>query len=334
MIRVSNSQKLLLGVFLVLVSIISSVVAATVTINTDNRFEFGQGLYQVGACDSFVDITAETDGTNITEVIIDGLDISSCPDTYLRIKFFGSGTAPLNLYQESTTAVNRILLYINGQSGRIRGIDFLNSRGLVPNPYEDSCSDFLLQDCKSDGYLDLDYLEGRYRLIFAQPMAVPGAFNSFTIETASEPFPTSTDCNIDPLVTGVAQNPGSLLAGAIIDNLTIQNCAEKYIRIRFFEDPDPNPLGIYEDSVTEVNRILLYVNGQSDFLTGLEFIHSQGLRVQSYQQCTSGLNPDCRTDGILSLDYLNGRYTLTFETPTATFNDVDRYQVDVADELP
>lgn len=335
MIRISQKQKLLFGVVLLGASLLSTVVAATVTINTNNRVEFGQGLYKVGACDSFVDISAESNGTNITQIIIDGLDIKSCPNTYLRIKFFGSGNSPLNLYEESDTAVNRILLFINGKSGRIGGIDFLNSQGLVPNPYENYCSDPFLVDCKSDGYLDLDYFEGRYRLIFAEPMAVPGAFASFTLETSGDPFTTSTACDVNPVVTTLSQNPGSLLEGAILDNLTIQNCDDKYIRIRFFSStPNSSPLGIYRDSTgSAVNRVVLYVNGQSDFLTGLQFVHSQGTKVTNYQSCPGGLNPDCRKDDYLSLDYLNGRYTLKFETPVATFSNVSRYEVDVADEL-
>lgn len=334
MIKISQKQKLLFGVILLGASLLSTVVAATVTINTDNRVEFGQGLYQVGACDSFVDISAKSNGTNITEVIIDGLDISSCPETYLRIKFFGSGTSPLNLYEESSTAVNRILLFINGRSGRIDGIDFLNSRGLIPNPYQPSCNDPFLTDCKSDGFLKMDYFQGRYHLIFVDPMAVPAAFNSFTIETSGDPFATSTDCNLDPVITAVQQSSGSGLSGFIIDNLTIQNCQGKYIRTRFYPSgTNASPLPLYQDTETAVSRVLLYVNGQSDFLNGLEFIHSRGLRVQSYQPCPSGLNLDCKTDGILSLDYFNGRYTLTFQNPLATFSNVSRYQVDVANEL-
>lgn len=337
MIKISQKQKLLFGVFLLFASLISTVVAATVTINADNRVEFGQGLYRVGACDSFVDIKARSNGTNITQVIIDGLDIKSCPDTYIRIKFYGPGASPLNLYRETVTAVNRILLKVNGKAGRIEGIDFLNSRGLVPE-YEPFCSDALLINCKSDGFLDLDYLEGRYRLIFTNPMAVPEAFNSFTIETSSEEFNTSTVCTLDPLVTRVAQNPGSLMKGFILDNLTIQNCQGKYIRVRFYSSsptssPPPAPLAIYQDSVTAVTDVTLYVNGQSDFLTGLDFLHSQGIRVLSYQPCSGGIDPDCRKDQYLTLDYFNGRYTITFETPLATFNSVTHQQVDVSNSL-
>lgn len=185
---VSRQQKFLFGAFLLLVSVVTSVFAATVTINTDNRVEFGQSLYQVGACDSFVDISAESDGTNITEIIIDGFEIRNCPDTYVRIKFYDSTTTAMTLYQESSTAVNRILLYVNGQRGRFAGLDFLNSQGLVPNPYSECVRNPLYENCKSDGYLDLDYYDGRYRLNFASPRALSQDFNSFTVETSDEIF--------------------------------------------------------------------------------------------------------------------------------------------------
>jgi hypothetical protein len=327
--KVSSSRKVGLGVFLIVASFISSVVAANININTDGRVEFGQGLYQVGACDSLVDISAESNGTNITEVIIDGLDITSCPNTYLRIKIYGSGTTPLNLYEESTTAVNRLLLYINGQSGRLNGIDFLNSRGLVPNPYEE-CTEPLNITCKSDTYLDFDYFEGRYRAIFNFPMASSGSFSSFTIETSGEPFTEINSCDVSPTITKVAA--GSLMESVYIDNLDVPNCEDKYIRIRFY-DSNSNLLNIYNENGVLVNRIQFYVNGQSDFLDGLDFLNSQGLIPNPYQDCSGGLNSTCKSDGFMSLDYFNGRYTVTFETPTAVFNDVARNEVDVADEL-
>ena len=188
MASVTQSQKIFVGSILILLSFLSTVFAANFTINTDGRVEFGQGLYQVGACDSLVDIQAESNGTNITEILIDGLDIRSCPDTYVRIKIYGDGVTPLNLYQESTTAVNRLLFYINGQGGRLSGIDFLNSQGLVPNPYDECEFPLLFPTCKSDGYLDLAYSDGTYTAIFRTPLANGGAFTSFTLETADEVF--------------------------------------------------------------------------------------------------------------------------------------------------
>ena len=142
MIRLNNSQKLFIGALLIFLSVISSVVAATVTINTNNRVEFGQGLYQVKACDTFISVTAESNGTNMNRVYIDGLDITKCPDTHFRIKFYGTGSTPLNIYQDSGTAVNRLLLYANGSKDLFAGLDFRNARGLIPSPYID-CSSML-----------------------------------------------------------------------------------------------------------------------------------------------------------------------------------------------
>lgn len=332
MLKISKSRKIGFGVFLIFASLISSVVAANISINTEGRVEFGQGLYRVAACDSTVEIEPVSNTPpNIDEILIRGLDITSCPGTYLRIKLYGSGTTPLNLYEESTTAVNRLLLYINGQSNRLTGVDFLNARGLVPNPYSDECINGLYQNCKTDGYLDMNFQGGVYSFFFANPMSF-GSYEYSTIETSSEPFTEIEECDVSPTITKVSD--GSLMEAVYIDDLDVPNCAGKYVRIRFYgSSPNSTPLNIYNQNGVLVNRIQLYINGRSDFLDGLDFLDAQGLIPSPYQACSGGLNVACKSDGYMSLDYFNGRYTVTFETPTAIFDNVARNEVDAANQL-
>lgn len=333
MLRLNSSQKLFLGAFLVFLSVISSVVAATVTINTSNRVEFGQGLYRVAACDSFISVSAESNGTNMTQVIIDGFDITNCPDTYIRLKFYGSGAAPLNLYSDSGVAVSRILLYANGNQDLYQGLDFLNARGLVPSPYT-TCSDFLLTYCKSDNYLSLDYFNGRYRLIFETPMAPVGLIESFTVETSRERPVEVIACNTVILVNTVAES--GMLKEVSLDGLDIKNCPGKYTRVRFFQGASATPLPLYREGGIDVNRILVRAttNSNPDLLTGLDIINGLGLVPGSYSDCSTGLRPYCRTDGYVSVDYYQGRYSFVFDTPLATMATVDSYTVTTSDGLP
>lgn len=331
--KLNRSQKLIIGASLVFLSLISSVVAATVTINTNNRVEFGQGLYQVAACDSFISVSAESNGTNMTEVIIDGFDITNCPDTYIRLKFYGSGSAPLNLYSDSGVAVSRILLYANGNNDLYEGLDFLNARGLVPSPYT-TCSEFLLTYCKSDGFLSLDYFNGRYRLIFETPMASVGLIESFTVETTRERPVEVIACNTVLLVSTVADS--GMLKEVILDGLDIRNCPGKYTRVRFFQGANATPLALYREGGIDVNRILVRAttNSNPDLLTGLDIVNGQGLIPNSYSDCSTGLRPYCRTDGYISVDYYQGRYSFVFDTPLATMVTADSYTVTTSDGLP
>lgn len=335
MLRLNRSQKLFVGSALVFISVISSVVAANVTINTNNRVEFGQGLYRVAACDSTVSISAENNATNMTQIVLDGLDITNCPDTYIRIKVFGDGPAPLNLYTDSGVAVSRILLYVNGSSDLYQGLDFLNARGLVPRPYT-SCTDFLLTYCKSDGFLSLDFYKGRYRLIFEYPMASVGAIKTFTIETTREKPVEIVSCNTIILVNTVESS--GMLKEVSLDGLDIKNCPGKYTRVRFFASNDGTgvELPLYREGSIDVTRILVKAttNPNPDLLEGLDIVNGLGLIPNSYTRCDSALRPYCRGDGAISVDYYQGRYTFVFETPLATMSNANSYLVTTSDSLP
>lgn len=335
--RITKRQKFFIGTALLIISAISSVVAGTVTINTSNRVEFGQALYQVGACESFVDITADSDGTNMHRIFIDGLDISNCPDTYVRIKFYGSGNVPLNLYQDSGTAVNRILLKVTDPTDPFNGLDFLNARGLIPdyqfctdaNTPEDEAA---LLDCKQDGFLRFDYIGGRYILTFTTPMAAAGLVSNFTVETSKEKPDEVVACNKVIGVTKMAE--GSNLKSVYLDGLDISSCPDTYIRIRFFNGD--TRLDLYQDTATTVsNRILLYVKpNPTDLFNDVTFRNSLG-QIPPITACPADpLQPNCKTDGFLSLDYLAGRYTITFTSPLANFTSATRNVVDTSRELP
>lgn len=335
--RISQRQKFLIGALLLSVSAISSVIAGTVTINTTNRVEFGQALYQVGACESFVDISADSNGTNMHRIFVDGLDISNCPDTYIRIRFYGSGTSPLNLYQDSGTAVNRILLKVSDPSDPFNGLDFLNARGLIPNydlctDENTSVEDAALLDCKTDGFLRFDYIGGRYILTFTTPMAAAGLVDNFTVETANEQPDEVEACNSVISVTKVSD--GSSLKSVYLDGLDIANCPDTYVRIRFFDGA--TQLNLYQDTATVVsNRILLYIGpNPNDLFEDVVFRNALG-QVPELNPCpVDPLRPNCKTDGFLSLDYLSGRYTITFDQPLAPFGSANTYTVGTSRELP
>jgi len=91
---------------------ITTTVAANITINGGKKAEFGQGLYQVKACDQFVsvyldstDTSYNADGTpgagfsDISAIRLVGLDTVKCAGTTIRIKFYQANqSAPMQIY--------------------------------------------------------------------------------------------------------------------------------------------------------------------------------------------------------------------------------------------
>ena len=92
-----SKKKLFIGLAL-LAATIGTTLATTLTINTNNRVTFGQGLYQIRACDGWIKISFEkTDtasgvmdnGTRVqavSAVNVDSFNSTACKNTNFKIK--------------------------------------------------------------------------------------------------------------------------------------------------------------------------------------------------------------------------------------------------------
>lgn len=205
---------MIIGAALLLAPMVTTVLAATVSLNNDNRVEFGQGLYAVEACDSFVDLdgrpgSVQPDGFSyVNSVIIRGLNVTSCPETYIRIriKHEDTPTTLLNLFQESDTPVNRILLQSNGSSDLSQALDLFNRNNQSPtdigttyspcdlgstyNPAVITCKKFANQSLifVSSGNGN-DLFAGDFLVHFDTPLARMADVGPFTIETSDTILP-------------------------------------------------------------------------------------------------------------------------------------------------
>jgi hypothetical protein len=107
-----NNTKLIVALVFCLV-FGGSTLASNFSIS-GSRIEYGQGLFKVTACDSWISVglfpTAATYGgySKIQSVELVGLDPQKCAGKILRFKFYGeTSTAPLKMYIgaiETTTA--------------------------------------------------------------------------------------------------------------------------------------------------------------------------------------------------------------------------------------
>jgi hypothetical protein len=176
-----SKKKLAIGVAL-LVATIGTTLASTLTINTNNRVTFGQGVYQIKACDGWIKISFEktdtaggvaVNGSNVQAVKginIDNFDSLACKNTNFKVKLFKTGVAtPLNLYtQEDSTASNQVWLSVNGNAL----VTLLDTAGRDLTEFGDS----------SIG-LSRDSDTGRYIIEFFSPLQPAENVNSYTVES-------------------------------------------------------------------------------------------------------------------------------------------------------
>ena len=176
-----SRKKLFIGALLVVVTL-GTTLASTVTINTNNRLTFGQGLYQIRACDGWIKITFEKTDTAggvmdngsmvqaVSAINIDSFNSLACKNTNFKIKLFKTGvSAALNLYtQEDTTASDQVWLSVNNSGV----VTILDKSGTNLGEYGDTAVG-----------LGMDSDTGRYTIYFFNPLQPASNVNSYTVES-------------------------------------------------------------------------------------------------------------------------------------------------------
>jgi hypothetical protein len=176
-----SRKKLLIGLALVIATI-GTTLASTLTINTNNRITFGQGLYQIRACDGWIKISFEKTDTAggvmdngsmvqaVSAVNIDSFNSLACKNTNFKIKLFKTGVATaLNLYtQENSTASNQVWLSVDNSGV----VTLLDTTGTNLGEFGDTAVG-----------LGMDSETGRYTIYFFTPLQPASNVNSYTVES-------------------------------------------------------------------------------------------------------------------------------------------------------
>ena len=173
--------------WITLISLLAAVgltFAASITINTNNRVEFGQGIYQIKSCDQFVSIALNPSATingysRVQNVTVKGLDVGRCAGTTVRLKLFTSGSqTPLNLYTtsnyaETGTAVIMVIRSGATQATAFDDVTLVNQRGTNIG--------------YGDANQSIDYFDtsGDFVVSFTRPLARMDQVNSVTLESAN-----------------------------------------------------------------------------------------------------------------------------------------------------
>ena len=180
---------------------ISTTIAANITINNGKKAEFGQGLYQVKACDQFVSVyldntdttynetgTAGSGFSNISAIRVYGLDTVKCAGTTIRIKLYKANqAAPLQIYTNAepggyecpdTTNCGyaQLVLVVAAnatQANAKNNVTLLSYSGANVGKFDDYQG------------LSYDVPTGSYTVGFTYPRASMSQFSYLTLESAS-----------------------------------------------------------------------------------------------------------------------------------------------------
>jgi hypothetical protein len=89
----------------VIISLIGTTFATNVTINGNNKVEFGQGVYRITSCDQFMNVNLKSsnafdDGlSRVGSIELSGVDVARCANTSVRLRLYDSSNpSPMNLF--------------------------------------------------------------------------------------------------------------------------------------------------------------------------------------------------------------------------------------------
>ena len=181
------------GVALLVYAVIGAALAQTITLNTNGRVEFGQGVVTLKACDSFINISlspssATFSGTRangssyvnqsrVKNIKFSGLDTKACNGKRIKVQLFDNvNAASMNLFTDTESiSVDKVILVINPDrnTDRADAITLLNGKGQNIG-YADAFQ-----------FLDYDPDTALYTLIFASPLALMSDVYRLTVETTN-----------------------------------------------------------------------------------------------------------------------------------------------------
>jgi len=188
-------------------ALVATGLAAKITINAGGKLEFGQGVFQVRACDTWIGVglsstnsvyqagnpTSQGGGggySAIQNVIIYGLNPAACNNTNLRLAFYKTGNSnPLYLYQGAgaSGAVNAQYLTLrvsssippSGDTNLYDQVTLITPAGQVLSNYADSYFQI------DPGLTNAGVWDGSFDITFNTPLCLVSDVNTVTLQSAS-----------------------------------------------------------------------------------------------------------------------------------------------------
>lgn len=193
-----NRGKLNLGIFILILGVLGSTFAANISLSSNGRKEFGQGIFQIKACDQWVGVGMVSgsglENGYVKNLKLYGFDPRLCVGRVFNLKLFKTGNT------------NPLALYIDDSSTAASGTDTATALGIVDTNTAYSAGYVgpagsgydawaaaavkikTLQgfDVYSNSKINIRYdkLTGIYTVAFTYPRALVVDVNSVTFESA------------------------------------------------------------------------------------------------------------------------------------------------------
>jgi hypothetical protein len=185
--------RLFSGVALLFYVVIGGALAQTITLNGNGTVEFGQGVLQLKACDSFITVSlfpspatysgtrangqAYTNMSHARSIKLTGLDTRACAGKKIKIQLFNSETSTaMSLYTDaSSLTVNRAILAINSNNtvSREDALTLINGKGQDIGYFD------------SYQYVDYDANRAEYTIVFTYPLALMADVTRVSLESTN-----------------------------------------------------------------------------------------------------------------------------------------------------
>ena len=183
------------GTVFILLSLLGPTLAIRLNLNSGQVTEFGQGVYELKACQSWIQINLDSAvftanptngssaGTYLNRVDVENLNTTSCKSTVLHIKFFTTGN-PSELSLFNGMDLSNSLILSTSVSLKI------DDTGVVSiAPRSDANGNPITDASNSENTFGekLVYLPntGTYSITFPAPLALMSSVNALTFESAS-----------------------------------------------------------------------------------------------------------------------------------------------------
>lgn len=195
----SSRIRVNVAIFLIICGALGMTFAANISLGGNGRREFGQGIFQIKACDSWIGVGLTSgQGVNADKVYnIDfyGLDPRACSGTLLRLKLYDAQKNTMNMYygagatqalSDSVTA-NTLTIFdtTTAYSGNTLTAYHLWAYNAI------TLIDPQGRNAKyGDSYLRINYIKdpakanGIYTVALLYPIAISADVSGITLETA------------------------------------------------------------------------------------------------------------------------------------------------------
>jgi hypothetical protein len=192
-IKPRKKRKLFGGAALLTYAVIGAGLAQTITLNGNGTVEFGQGVLQLKACDSFITVSlfpspatysgtrangqAYTNMSHARSIKLTGLDTRACAGKKIKIQLFNSETSTaMSLYTDSSSlTVNRAILAINSNNtvSREDALTLINGKGQDIGYFD------------SYQYVDYDANRAEYTIVLTYPLALMADVTRVSLESTN-----------------------------------------------------------------------------------------------------------------------------------------------------